>query len=76
MSPETGAELRLSAIVVAFGKESLLYEYLHSLDTALDAVEGDTELIVVLNRLSAQSRLRRRPGGRFSSGARGVGSTR
>jgi GT2 family glycosyltransferase len=46
------AELRLSTIVVAFGKESLLEDCLHSLDTALEAVDGETELIIVLNRLS------------------------
>jgi len=47
---------RLSAIVVAFGKEALLAECLRSLDAALREVPGETEAIVVLNRLSREGR--------------------
>ena len=41
--------VRLSAIVVAFGKEELLEACLASLEAALARVEGETELIVVVN---------------------------
>jgi GT2 family glycosyltransferase len=41
--------VRLSAIVVAFGKPALLEECLTRLEAALDVVEGKTELIVVVN---------------------------
>lgn len=41
--------VRLSAIVVAFGKEELLEACLASLEAALARVEGETELIVVAN---------------------------
>jgi GT2 family glycosyltransferase len=53
---DAAAGVRLSAIVIAFGKESLLDECLQSLDTALARVDGETELIVVLNQLSALGR--------------------
>ena len=41
--------VRLSAIVVAFGKEELLGGCLESLEAALARVDGETELIVVVN---------------------------
>ena len=41
--------MRLSVIVVAFGKEELLGECLSSLEAALERVDGETELIVVAN---------------------------
>jgi GT2 family glycosyltransferase len=41
--------VRLSAIVVAFGKEDLLRACLASVDAALARVDGETELIVVVN---------------------------
>jgi GT2 family glycosyltransferase len=41
--------VRLSAIVVAFGKEELLGACLESLESALARVDGETELIVVVN---------------------------
>jgi GT2 family glycosyltransferase len=44
--------VRLSAIVVAFGKEKLLEDCLSKLEAALAAVDGQTELIVVLNDAS------------------------
>lgn len=43
-------------IVVAYGKQTLLAECLQSLDVALDAVEGSTELIVVLNDATSATR--------------------
>jgi GT2 family glycosyltransferase len=43
---------RVSAIVIAFGKEALLDACLRSLHLALAEIAGSTELIVVLNRLS------------------------
>jgi GT2 family glycosyltransferase len=46
----------VSAIVVAFGKEAQLARCLGSLDTALAAVNGKTEAIVVLNRASDETR--------------------
>jgi GT2 family glycosyltransferase len=48
--------MRVSAIVVAFGKDALLEDCLRSLDAALEAVEGETEVIVVLNRISDTAR--------------------
>jgi GT2 family glycosyltransferase len=50
--------VRLSAIVVAFRKEALLESCLSSLDDALARVDGQTELIVVVNDLSAGARRR------------------
>ncbi|HWE83142.1 MAG TPA: hypothetical protein VG265_15945, partial [Gaiellaceae bacterium] len=44
---------QLSAIVVAFGKERLLAECLVRLEGALERVAGPTELVVVVNALSA-----------------------
>jgi GT2 family glycosyltransferase len=41
--------MRLSAIVVAFGKEELREACLASLEAALARVDGETELIVVVN---------------------------
>lgn len=41
--------MRLSAIVVAYGKERLLERCLSQLESALERVEGETELIVVAN---------------------------
>jgi GT2 family glycosyltransferase len=41
--------VRISAIVIAFGKEELLESCLESLEAALARVEGETELIVVVN---------------------------
>jgi GT2 family glycosyltransferase len=41
--------VRLSAIVVAYGKEELLGGCLESLEAALARVDGETELIVVVN---------------------------
>jgi GT2 family glycosyltransferase len=41
--------VRLSAIVVAFGKEELREACLSSVETALARVDGETELIVVVN---------------------------
>jgi len=41
--------VRLSAIVVAFGKEELRAECLASLEAALARVDGETELILVVN---------------------------
>ena len=45
--------MRLSAIVIAFGKEALLESCLSSLEHALARVDGPTELIVVVNDLAA-----------------------
>jgi GT2 family glycosyltransferase len=45
--------MRLSAIVVAFGKEELLETCLSSVEAALAQVEGETELVVVVNDPSA-----------------------
>jgi GT2 family glycosyltransferase len=50
--------MRLSAIVVAFGKEALLETCLSSLEQALARVDGKTELIVVVNDLAASARER------------------
>jgi GT2 family glycosyltransferase len=41
--------VRLSAIVVAYGKHALLERCLPELESALERVEGETELIVVTN---------------------------
>jgi len=41
--------VRLSAIIVAFGKEDLLRGCLESIEAALARVDGETELIVVVN---------------------------
>jgi GT2 family glycosyltransferase len=56
--------MRLSAIVVAFGKEALLDECLTSVEAALAKVEGESELVVVVNELGAtgRARLAARPG--------------
>jgi GT2 family glycosyltransferase len=48
--------LLVTAIVVAFGKEAQLAQCLDSLDTALAAVDGTTEAIVVLNQASDEAR--------------------
>jgi len=48
--------IRLSAVVLAYGRDDLLRESLTALRTALGAVAGPTELIVVLNRISARGR--------------------
>jgi GT2 family glycosyltransferase len=45
--------VRLSAIVVAFGKEQLLAECLDRLGRSLARVDGTTELVVVANDLAA-----------------------
>ena len=45
--------MRLSAIVVAFEKEELLQACLSSVEAALARVEGETELILVVNEPSA-----------------------
>jgi GT2 family glycosyltransferase len=45
--------VRLSAIVVAYGKETLVERCLSQLESALERVEGGTELIVVTNGLGA-----------------------
>jgi GT2 family glycosyltransferase len=50
--------VRLSAIVVAYGKDQMLEECLASLEEALGAVEGDSELIVVVNEVSTPTRER------------------
>jgi GT2 family glycosyltransferase len=50
--------MRLSAIVVAFGKESLLEECVSRLAAAVERVDGESELIVVLNDVSAAGRER------------------
>src|SRR5690348_9575371 len=52
--------MRLSAIVVAFGKERVLGACLSRLDRALASVDGHTELIVVINDLPADARRRLR----------------
>jgi GT2 family glycosyltransferase len=53
--------VRLSAIVVAFGQPALLDECLSRLTEALERVDGESELIVVLNdgrtRLAPRARL-------------------
>jgi GT2 family glycosyltransferase len=48
--------LRLSVIVVAFGKETLLSQCLRSIDIALEMVGAEAEVIVVFNRVSDGSR--------------------
>ena len=53
--------MRLSAIVVAFGKESLLEECVSRLAAAVGRVDGESELIVVLNHVSAVARERLAP---------------
>jgi GT2 family glycosyltransferase len=50
--------VRLSALVVAFRKEELLQACLASVDDALARVDGETELVVVLNDGSAATRAR------------------
>src|SRR5439155_13136772 len=50
--------MRLSTIVVAFGKESLLEECVSRLEAAVEHVDGESELIVVLNDVSAAARER------------------
>jgi GT2 family glycosyltransferase len=52
--------VRLSALVVAFRKEELLHACLASVEEALARVDGETELIVVLNDVSPESRARLR----------------
>jgi GT2 family glycosyltransferase len=56
VSPDSRGALTVSAIVLAFGKESLLERCLCSLDAALERSACDTEVIVVLNRVSARAR--------------------
>jgi GT2 family glycosyltransferase len=68
--------VRLSAIVVALGKERVLEECLDALETALARVDGVTELIVVVNDGSASmlEGLRERPHGVVAvSGEPGLG---
>jgi GT2 family glycosyltransferase len=48
--------LRVSVIVVAFGKETLLLECLRSVDMAVETLGTEAEVIVVLNRVSASCR--------------------
>lgn len=48
--------MRVSAIVVAFGKDALLEECLARLESALARVDGETELVVVVNELGAAAR--------------------
>ncbi len=50
--------MRLSTIVVAFGKDELLGECLAKVERALGRVEGGSELVVVLNRASPATRER------------------
>lgn len=57
-SPRDTRAVRLSAIVVAFGKEALLEECLAALERALAGVDGKTELIVVVNALPPAARER------------------
>jgi GT2 family glycosyltransferase len=57
-SPSDAGRVRLSAIVVACGKVALLENCLLALDQALARVDGETELIVVLNELSTTGRER------------------
>lgn len=57
-SPSDARRVRLSVIVVAFGKEALLEDCLLGLERAFARVEGETELIVVLNDLSPAGRER------------------
>ena len=54
--------MKLSAIVVAFGKEPLLEECVSRLAAAVERVDGESEVIVVLNDVSAavRERLRQR----------------
>jgi GT2 family glycosyltransferase len=44
--------LKLTALVVAFGKDALLEQCLSAVERALEPVDGDTELVVVLNAAS------------------------
>ncbi len=55
-SPSETGRVRLSAIVVACGKETLLEDCLRALDRARARVDGETELIVVVNDLSRAGR--------------------
>jgi GT2 family glycosyltransferase len=55
LASEPGAPL-VSAIVVAFGKEDVLADCLRLIDRALEAIDGPTELIVVVNGLSDEGR--------------------
>jgi GT2 family glycosyltransferase len=66
---------QLSAIVVAFGKERLLAECLVRLEGALERVAGPTELVVVVNALSAEmtADLRSRPDTITVTGSPGLG---
>jgi len=48
--------IRLSAVVLAYGPDDLLRESLTALRAALSSVADPTELIVVLNRVSARNR--------------------
>ena len=57
-SPSEAGAVRLSAIVVAFGKEAVLEECVAALEHALARVDGETELIVVLNHVSTPTRER------------------
>jgi GT2 family glycosyltransferase len=68
--------VKLSAIIVAFGKEPLLDACLSSLEQALARVDGQTELIVVVNDLSAGARERlhaRAPAVTMVDGSRDLG---
>jgi GT2 family glycosyltransferase len=67
--------VQLSAIVVAFGKERMLAECLSRLERALERVGGPTELVVVVNALSADMTedVRRRPNVITLTGAPGLG---
>jgi GT2 family glycosyltransferase len=49
-------QIRLSAVVLAYGPDELLTEALAALRAALNEVAGPTELIVVLNRISGHNR--------------------
>jgi GT2 family glycosyltransferase len=68
--------VRLSAIVVAFGKEALLEACLSSLEGALANVDGPAELVVVVNDLRASARerlLAREPAAVIVDGSRELG---
>jgi len=67
--------VRLSAIVVAFGKERLLADCLSRLERALARVEGETEVVVVVNELSADmtASFQLRPGVVIVAGSPGLG---
>jgi GT2 family glycosyltransferase len=54
------AAVRLSAVVVAFGKDEFLTDCVSALGAALANVDGETELVVVANSLSDSGRERLR----------------